>query len=120
MRHVVPTRLTLRRRGIEVDHVCGVCSNPGETMEHLLFSCVYAHDCWVVAGLQQWIHDLVMQGGSFTDVMFTTMQSGMTRRGQRWKSASDGTLRKLVTSNAMWMWPLSTQIEHQKERTFDN
>ncbi|CAN1159826.1 hypothetical protein LINPERPRIM_LOCUS22058 [Linum perenne] len=55
-------RTTLRRRGIEVEDVCGLCSMPGESIEHLLLECVVARDCWTVAGLQNWTQDCGSKG----------------------------------------------------------
>ncbi|CAN1289831.1 hypothetical protein LINPERPRIM_LOCUS20465 [Linum perenne] len=82
MRYVTPTRSTLRRRGIEMVDKCGMCSSPGETIEHMMFSCVVMQDCWRAAGMQQWVSDFSLTMGAFADVMFSILESGAEERIQ--------------------------------------
>ncbi|CAN1223742.1 hypothetical protein LINPERPRIM_LOCUS2142 [Linum perenne] len=63
VRGVLPTTSSLRRRRIEVEDKCGLCSRNGETVEHLFLHCDVARECWRKVGMEE----LLPQGESQED-----------------------------------------------------
>ncbi|CAN1219601.1 Putative ribonuclease H protein At1g65750 [Linum perenne] len=51
-RGMVPNRVRLRDRGIDVPPTCGVCSGEHEDDWHLYLTCSFAGECWEEAGLR--------------------------------------------------------------------
>ncbi|XP_057452167.1 uncharacterized protein LOC130743986 [Lotus japonicus] len=45
----VPTRLCLRRRGMDLDPSCPVCGHEEESIDHLFIHCPVARGCWFVS-----------------------------------------------------------------------
>lgn len=44
----VPTRSSLRRRGLDMDPSFPVCGHEEESIDHLFLHCPLAHGCWFV------------------------------------------------------------------------
>ncbi|CAN1249387.1 Putative ribonuclease H protein At1g65750 [Linum perenne] len=72
-RNVVPTRVALRRRRINVPSLCGICGLADESQAHLFLNCPFAIDCWQhttlshvvnpasveIADFDAWLRDLL-------------------------------------------------------------
>ncbi|CAN1135676.1 hypothetical protein LINPERHAP2_LOCUS8986 [Linum perenne] len=74
-RDVLPTREALRRRGMMVESVCGVCNNLWESPGHLFITCSYATTCWRTMGLLDDVERILLQADSVADWLFTAIRT---------------------------------------------
>ncbi|CAN1347694.1 hypothetical protein LINPERPRIM_LOCUS41211 [Linum perenne] len=67
LRNIIPTRVALNRRGIEMTLACGCCDDGEESLEHLFLLCPVATRCWEVAGMSSEIQAAMLDGGGAAD-----------------------------------------------------
>ncbi|CAN1761930.1 Transposon TX1 uncharacterized 149 kDa protein [Linum perenne] len=105
-RGVLPTRRALQYRGIQLDNSCVCCSLEPESLEHILFRCRVATECWTRSGLRSWIEGL----------------SGYDVDGRRWifEIINSGA-EYLTQKTAAMLWVIwrerNTRLWQQKECT---
>ncbi|CAN1325750.1 LINE-1 retrotransposable element ORF2 protein [Linum perenne] len=74
-RGVLPTRMALQARTLQVPDTCGNCDREMETCWHMFLSCDYAKDCWVAAGLKEEIERVMEASDGMADWVFKAIQS---------------------------------------------
>lgn len=51
-------REELRRRGMQIRHLCPLCEEEGETIEHLFNNCTRATQVWEKARELEWVREI--------------------------------------------------------------
>ncbi|CAN0915917.1 Putative ribonuclease H protein At1g65750, partial [Linum grandiflorum] len=116
---VVPTRSQLAHRGVEILDICGSCSQPGESLEHLLFECPVALDCWKQAGLWQWMVDTRTQTQDIRAWIFHILQTGAEFNIQRaamvvwavWRERNERIWNFVASTSNTIIWRAAMDLE---------
>ncbi|CAN1844657.1 Putative ribonuclease H protein At1g65750 [Linum perenne] len=96
-RRVLPTRMAIRRRGMDVESSWGCCGSEEEDLEHLFFGCVVAERCWTEAGVGHLLDTVQQADGDSTAWLFRLIDTARKEHLQRvfvvlwaiWKERND-------------------------------
>lgn len=99
-RNTIPTRWSLRFRGVQVPITCPMCNSDIEHLLHVFFDCTFAKQCWQYAGMALntdhiedvpiWLLNTLSTGKSESNIKVCTILWGIwTWRNKRvWESKS--------------------------------
>ncbi|CAN1146055.1 Putative ribonuclease H protein At1g65750 [Linum perenne] len=73
-REVLPTRMALNNRHINVPSECGICSRELENSWHLFLSCPFALRCWRTAGLNTLVETCMQGSESMKEWLFKLVE----------------------------------------------
>ncbi|CAN1138108.1 Putative ribonuclease H protein At1g65750 [Linum perenne] len=82
-REILPTRLALQNRHLNVPSECGICNTHLENSWHLFLSCSFAQRCWSEAGIQSFVNSVMDSSESLQEWLFKIVESDDPERVAR-------------------------------------
>lgn len=68
-KEVLPSRINIKRHGVDIDDHCPRCSMAEESTFHALVGCTHVRKAWQLAGLVEWHHPEIPFGNWFEHLL---------------------------------------------------